>query len=172
MMMNLYADYKAALKADGITYHIGKVIATPVIDLKLNTIVKTKYDIGRVKNIIYGYDSTGYIDRDIIHKVEVEMLTTTTKSKKFKKSFKYHDLTSIVIYHKPLKMFIILSPKDYVYIIEENQEVQYRITNRRFATLSPLYKAETEYIKLFNEKRGGANILKDLLKKGFVIQRQ
>jgi hypothetical protein len=144
---------------DKYSYYTSRVILAPVIDLKLNVIVNTKHGIGRVK-LIYK------------QRVEVEMLALSTKSKRFRKSFNINDLTQLVVYHAPSHQFILLSPRDYVYVVKENQEVQYRITNRKLATLSPSYKRETEYIKVFNENRGGSIILRSLLKKGFVIQRQ
>jgi hypothetical protein len=167
-VLNIYNEDS---DSNNVLYYKGNVRALYPIDLKVRSIVKTKYGIGRISSIIYRVDNNGYYT-DVIQKINVDMLSNNGKSRGFSKLLNERDITQLLVYHHPAKQFVRLTPKDYAYIIKENQEIEYRITNRKFAELSPASKAKYEYIKIFNDKRGGANILKALLKKGYVIQRQ
>lgn len=143
---------------DQYVYHKGRVKLHYPIDLREGKAVSTKYGIGK----IYKF----YPDN---HKINVDMYTINGKYKGYYKLLNVRDIAQLVVYHALTQQFVLVSPKDYVYILEDGQEIEYRITNRGFATLSDNYKYQMEHIKLFNEKRGGKSILKKLYKQGYII---
>jgi hypothetical protein len=108
-----------------------------------------------------------------LHKAVVEIMTTNyRKSKGYIKYLNPSDITQLTVYHGPSDQTILISPKDYVYIVDTDEPITYRVTKRKYATLSPDYKANTGYIKIFNEHRGGPDILQRLHAKGYVITKQ
>jgi len=153
---------------DTYIYFEGVARFVPPIDIGTNRAVMTKHGIGRIKAIVKDDFFSEHI-----HKVVVEIMTNNYgKSRGYIKYLNPSDLTQLVVYHQPSDQFILLSPKDYVYLVDDNEEITYRVTNRKYATLSPDYKATAGYIKIFNEYRGGANVLRRLHAKGYVIVKQ
>ena len=127
----------------------------------------TPYGIGRMQSKIFN-DITGDL-----RKVVVEIMTVNyRKSRGYIKYLKPSDITQLTVYHTPLNQTILISPKDYVYIVDLDQPITYRVTKRKYATLSPDYKANAEHVKIFNEHKGGADILQRLHAKGYVIIKQ
>ena len=152
---------------DTYTYFVGVARHVPPIELGRGKVVMTKHGIGKIHSRIFD-DVTG----DIC-KVVVEIMTINyRKSRGYIKYLNPSEITQLTVYHGPSDQTILISPKDYVYIADDNESIAYRVTKRKYATLSPDYKANTEYIKLFNEYRNGGNLLRRLHAKGYVIIKQ
>ena len=165
---NIKEDFNDSKHADTYTYYNGIARFVPPIEWGIGKAVMTPYGIGRIRAV-----EKDYLYPNTIHRVVLEMMTTNfRKSRGYIKYFKPSDLSQLVVYHQSSNQFILVSPKDYVYIVDNNAEITYRVTKRLYATLSPDYKVNTEYIKVFNDYRGGANILKRLHSKGYVITKQ
>jgi hypothetical protein len=148
-------------------YFTGVVRSVPPIELNKGKAVMTPHGIGRMQFKIFD-DITGNL-----HKVVVEIMTVDyRKSRGYIKYLKLSDITQLTVYHEPSNQTILISPKDYVYIADTDEPITYRVTKRKYATLSPDYKANIGYIKLFHEERGGANLLRRLHAKGYVIIKQ
>jgi len=159
-----YGTYKS--DNDTYVYHQGVIRLQFPLRIKRGETVITKYGPGIIKSIIIDED-------EIIQSVEVSMLSYNfRRSRGYSKYLNQNDLSQLQVYHKPSNQYVLLTPRDYAYIINENQDIWYRVTNRKYATLQPNYKANIEYIKIFNNERGGPEILRKLLKKGYVISKK
>lgn len=157
-----------ARHVDTYTYHRGIARLLEPIELRSGKAVMTKYGIGCIKAIMRSDEFPSQVT-----KVIVEIMTTNfSRSKGYIKYINLIDLTQLVVYHEPTNQFILVSPKDYVYIVDDNQEITYRVTKRKYATLSPNYKANTEDVKIFNDYKNGALILRRLHAKGYVVTKQ
>lgn len=149
-------------------YYDGIIRAVPPIEWSKNKPVQTKDGVGRIKAVI-----RDPFLHDHITKVIVEIMTINfSRSRGYIKYFNASELTQLVVYHKLSNQFILLSPKDYVYFVDENENITYRVTKRKYATLSPDYKVQTEHVRLFNEYKGGSDLLRRLHQKGYVIVKQ
>lgn len=156
-------QYNEHRHPDSYMYYNGIVKSIPPIQPYRNKPVITNYGVGIIRHVTL--DDMSFKDH-----ARVEFMTTTFhKSRGYIKTLKLRDLKQLVIYHELSNQFILLSPKDYVYIVDDEQPVVYRLTERKYATLSPDYKAEFESVKIFNSHRGGAEILQELTQKGFKI---
>jgi len=161
-------NHKTNEDADTYVYHTGIVRSVPPIMLEIGKPVMTKHGVGKIKAVMITDIVSGHTN-----KVVIEIMTTNYgKSRGYIKYLNLPDITQLVVYHAPTNQFILMSPKDYVYIVDENQEIAYRVTNRKYATLSPDYKANAEHIKIFNEYKGGARVLRQLHAKGYAIVKQ
>ncbi len=149
---------------DNYTYYQGKVTLSYPLQIANGKMVATKYGLGTISKL--HYSSSGVTVR-----ATVDLLTPNRKHRGYSKTFHIRDLSQFVVYHEPSAQFILLSPKDYSYILTQDQTIEYRLTNRQAATLSPDYKREHEHIHICQTKRGGATILKQLYKRGFKVIR-
>lgn len=160
-------NHECSKHPDSYDYYHGVVRAVPPIDLRTGKAVMTPHGIGRMHSRMF--DNL----KDSLNKVVVEIMTVDyRKSKGYRKYLKLSDITQLTVYHEPSNQTILISPKDYVYIVDENEPITYRVTKRKYATLSPDYKANAEHVKIFNEHRGGADILQRLQSKGYAIIKQ
>lgn len=151
---------------DDYQYYDGQIRLHHPIILEIGKPVMTSDGIGRIVSISSKYSSSN-------KKIVVEMMQTNyKKSKGYIKRFRVESLSQLVVYHKLIDQFMLLTPMDYIYITDENQRINYRITNRGFAKLSPHCRSDVEYIKIFNNYKNGNEILKRLLKEGYVILKQ
>lgn len=168
MVDQIKDDFNDNKHADTYTYNVGIARFVPPIEWEKGKAMMTPYGIGKIRAV-----EKDYLYPNQIQRVVLEMMTTNfRKSRGYIKYFKPSALSQLVVYHQPSSQFILISPKDYVYIVDENAEITYRVTRRSYATLSPDYKVNVGYIKVFNDYRGGANILKRLQAKGYVIVKQ
>ena len=116
-------DFGMQRHPDSYVYYHSIVRTLEPILLKEQKIVLTKRGLGKIREI--------FIDEDErIERVTVEMMTRNyARSKGYVLMFRPHELYQYVVYHEPLKRHIMLSPKDYVYMVEEAQPITYRVTN-------------------------------------------
>ena len=151
---------------DTYAYFTGIARHVPPIELQKGKAVMTPHGIGKIHSRIFD-DVTGDI-----RKIIVEIMTINyRKSRGYIKYLNPSDITQLTVYHGLSDQTILISPKDYVYIENDNENISYRVTKRKYATLSPDYKANTEHVKLFNEYRLGGDLLRRLHAKGFVIRK-
>lgn len=88
------------------------------------------------------------------------------------KRYKVLLLNQYAVMHKPTGQFVLLSPTQYRYIYMQEQLIEYRITNRRYATLSDKSKAEYEYVNKLNKNRYGLHFLRSILRYNLVIKKK
>jgi len=143
---------------DSFVYYNSKITLLYPFKVEIGSVVVSKFGIGQIRRIEFT-------------KAFVHMVTANSRSRGYCKYLEIRDLSQMVIYHEPSKQYIPVSPKDYVYIIDENQPIEYRITIRGLATISNKFKAELEPIKMFNSVREGHSLYKNLRKKGYVIRK-
>ena len=152
---------------DSYDYFDGVIRSVPPIELQAGSAVMTPHGIGRMHSRIFD-DITGDLRKAVVEIMTVDY----RKSRGYIKYLKPSDITQLTVYHGPSDQTILISPKDYVYIVDIDEPITYRVTKRKYATLSPDYKANAEHVKIFNEHRGGADILQRLHAKGYVITKQ
>jgi len=89
--------------------------------------------------------------------------------RKYYKAYKIEEVYQYMIWNEYLNSHILLSNSCYRYILEAGDKVKYRITSRGYAMLADSEKEKREWIRIFNDRRGGRSILKTLLKHGYTI---
>lgn len=89
--------------------------------------------------------------------------------RKYYKAYKFDDVYQYMVWNDSLNHYIPLSNSCYRYIFESEKIVKYRITSRGYAMLSNSEKAKREWIKIFNDRRGGRSILRTLLDHDYII---
>ena len=113
-------------------------------------------------------DGIGIIDKE--EHIDIILKTTRVRLQKgYSIQRNFREVYQYATYNRLLGKFIPISSACYSYIIDDHQEIQYRITKRGFAMLHEEYMKRHEYINIFNSKRGGRSMLLHLKKEGFDI---
>ncbi len=147
-------------ESDPFEYHYGTVsLSKPINGIKKGENLLTPDGIGEC-HISFPWRGPAAMQRQ---RVEVWL------RRKYYKAYLVDDVYQYMIYHEPLDRHLPLSNSSYRYILEPGDVVKYRITSRGYAMLADSEKEEREWIKLFNDRRGGRTLLKHLLSKGYVI---
>lgn len=93
---------------------------------------------------------------------------------KFGKITEYHitKCSMLVLFDFKSDRRIKLSMKDYDYILENGQEIQYYVTKHKFASLTEEYRHDHQWIKIINSTHNGRILLKKLKTNNFIINKK
>ena len=139
------------------------IIKINPVNLRKGSTVVTPRGIGVVIELFQSIWSTS---KSKPEKVTVRLL------RKYTKTFNTYELTQYAVLHKPSSSFVLLSPQCYDYVGEERQFVNYRLTKRNYANLTEQCRDDFYHFCLFNKKRGGQSILRNLQSKNFIIKKK
>lgn len=81
------------------------------------------------------------------------------------------DLNQYIVYHRPMNQFILLSPADYRYILKDKQDIEYRVTLRKYARLTDDSKEDYSYIKTLSKTRYGIQALRLITRTNLIIKK-
>jgi hypothetical protein len=145
---------------DPFTYQYGKLsLVKPTKGIKKGENVLTPDGIGEC-HITFPWRGPAMMNQK---RVEVWL------KRKYYKAYPVEDVYQYMIRNDALDCYIALSNSCYRYILDANDIVKYRTTGRGYAMLADSEKEKREWIKIFNDRRGGRSILKTLLKSGYII---
>ena len=139
--------------------YTGNIKIVSPIELRIGSTVLTPDGIGIVTSFVENFGSKP---------IKAEVLLY----RKYKKLYYIIHLQQYVIFHKFSNQFIRISPPDYRYIYNEDQEVEYRLTTRKYARLTEKSKNQYEYVKALSKTRYGLKSLRLISKYGIIIKKR
>lgn len=149
------------LKEKGYAYYMGSVsMLHPIQGLKPGNVVITPRGIGYV-----------HTDFPLNSPKASRKYVEVWLKKRYYKAFKIEEVYQYYVYHALFDTYIPVLPSCYQYLILNGETIEYRITDRGFADLSPEEKNKRAYIPIFSAKRGGRTLLRELIRKGYIISK-
>jgi len=141
-----------------VKIYLGKILPVEAISFKPGQRILTSEGIGTI------------VGQNITLNNETEYIISLKKGNSFKRS-KADELMQFAVYNDDKKLFIRLSFSDYEYIVENNQAIIYRITNRNFAKMVSTDREHYEYAKIIHRTRNGLRIYREFKRKGYELRK-
>jgi hypothetical protein len=142
----------------------GFVYLSVITDVRTGVTVLTPDGLGEIRFLVPDWTITR---KRIYTHAEVMLY------RGYVKRYKIIELQQYTVCEKSTLKFIKLSPQHYRYIIpgEKNQIVQFRLTKRNYAQLTPQCMKEYAYARILNKQRGGPAFLRYLSTHNLKIQK-
>jgi len=108
----------------------------------------------------------------IIRSIKNDEVITSLRRNQMRRQDKKENLLQYYVFNEKLKRMLPLNFGDYDYVLEGNQPIIYRITNRGFAKIIPSDKNFYDFAKTVNKTKNGIKIYQELKRKGYVLTKR